>query len=478
MGIGQDGRPVARRRAIGKGTSLEERDDGAYMTVKVASTASGDEVLALASDGIYSGVSPEFYELPGGTSIENRNGRRVRVHRRVNLVGLSTTYQPAYGEQSAVLAVRSSQEGDGQMAESQEPAAAAAPEPAVPAIVPSIDLGPVTRALDDFTERFQDRIERLETRSRQDIVIPPAGPVKPDIHKGHWMQTVLAILSGGRAPELQTRAMADLITTDNAGVVPEAFSTELIGVIDPRRPFLNTTRRVPTPDSGMTLNMPVLTTRPTAGVQVNEKDDITSTTTSITSSGFDAITIAGGGDISLQLLKRSSPSYLDLYLRLLAEALAKNSETEAVAALLAAGITPGTGTLDPEALVIGEAWANGQAVGLVPDTMWLSSDAVAKFIDAKSDGTNAPLYSGIASNFTVGGGVGGGISGLRPVYVPALDGSGSDVVIGPSNGFAWAEDGTFTLQVDVPAKAGRDVALVVIDWFAPLYPAAFTEYSV
>jgi HK97 family phage prohead protease/HK97 family phage major capsid protein len=461
----------------GRGVSLEERSDGAYMTFRVSATQRGDEILTLAQDGVTRGVSVGFMDVPGGTDIQFRSGRRTRVVRKSGLKEVSTTWLPTW-EQSEVLAVRSRAEGDGLMAESQEPVVPAT-EPAVPAIAPTIDMSVFQKAFDSFADKMEDRVERIETRSRQDIVIPQVQQVGPAIHKGQWTQAVLRLLTGERVPELQTRQLADLVTTDNAGVVPEAFSTELIGIIDPRRPFLNSTRRIPTPDSGMTLNMPVLTTRPTAGVQVNEKDDITSTTTSITSTGFDAITIAGGGDISLQLLKRSSPSYLNLYLELLAEALASNAEAEAISALLASGVTPGTGTLDPEALLIGEAWTNGNAVKMTPDTIWLSSDGVAEFLDAKNDGTNAPLYGDLGGTLTtISGGVSGSIRGLRPVYVPALDGSGSDVVIGPSRGFAWAEDGAFTLQVDVPAKAGRDVALVVIDWFAPLYPAAFTEYSV
>jgi hypothetical protein len=156
------------------------------------------------------------------------------------------------------------------------------------------------------------------------------------------------------------------------------------------------------------------------------------------------------------------------------------ADDKAVDALLAAsGVNTGS-ALDPgDGPQFGDAWENGAAVGrrFTPDTIWLSSQAVGQFIDAQSTTTNLPLYANIAANFTAASGTGGTISGLRPIHVPALDDEAYDVIVGPSRGFAWAEDGTYTLQVDVPAKAGRDVGLVGMIWFAPLYPAAFTRYA-
>lgn len=487
FGLGQDGRPVLTRHPVGRATRLWADDDAQYATFRVARTARGDEVLALAADGIASGVSVEFGPVPGGTSIETRNGRRTKVHRRVRLLGASTTYRPAYAE-AGVVAVRSEDEGDTPVSDAAtvEVTTQAAPPPPVIdesklASAMAEAMAPVfARSNEQVLTTLTDRLEKLEERDRKDIRIPAAiEAIEARSKRGDWMQAVLTMLSGQRPNDLQMRALDDLITTENVGVVPDAFSTEIIGIIDARRPFLQTTRRIDLPAAGMSLVVPKIVTRPETGVQSTEKEELASNSTSITTESFDAVTIGGAGDISLQLLRRSSPSFLSLYLELLAESLATNAEIEALQALIAAGPTSG-GALDAEALALGDAWVAGANNGLPPDTIWLSTEAVGHFIDAKADGTNMPLYSTIQSGITAGQGATGTISGLRPVHVPALDSASAtvDVIVGPSRGFAWTEDGSYTLQVDVPAKAGRDVALVSILWYAPMYPTAFTTYTI
>jgi HK97 family phage major capsid protein len=478
MGMGQDGRPVATRVPVGRAIALSDLPDGPHATFKVARTAAGDENLALMADGIVSGVSVEFAPVPGGTAIETRGGRRVRVHNRARLTGATPTHRPAYGEQAAVLAVRSQPHTEiAPMADQEAPVAGA-----------DVSQETINRALAQLADQFgkstdalMERLEQLENRSRQEIIIP-SGPVE-EPHtpaRGEWAQMVIRLLTGDKVPEAQYRAMADVITSDNAGVVPPAYLTELIGVIDTSRPFLSTTRRLPTPDSGMQIVVPVINQRPLTGIQSPEKEEVASQKTLIGTTSFDAVSIAGAGDISIQVLKRSSRSFLDLWLELLAEAYAIDAEDVAITALANAMGGFGAATaLNPEDLNLGAAFiASFDAIRRPPDTIWLSTQAVGEFIDAKASTTNQPLYPGLAASATAAGGVTGVVSGLRPVHVPTLDAHGAYAIVGPSSGFAWAEDGTYTLQVDVPSKAGRDVGLIGMLWAMPWYPAAFTAYNV
>ena len=430
------------------------------------------------ADKIISGVSAEFAEVPGGTSIEKQNGRRVRIHNRARLVGATPTHRPAYGDQATVLSVRSHEEEAQMGVETVEPTQGA-DTTLILAAIESVNAR--AAAQEGLAAKFLERIEAVEEARRGDIVIPGASEdPKPKMDKGEWIKLATRLMTGDRIPEAQMRTLDDVITTDNVGVVPPAYLTELIGVIDPSRPFLSTTRRLPTPSSGTKLIVPVINQRPEVAVQSSEKAEVASTKSIIGTTEFDMVSIAGAGDLSIQLIKRSSPEFLSLWVELLAEQYARVSEDEAVTALLdAMGGIGNASPMNPANLVLGDAYvAAFDAIRRGPDTIWLSTQAVGEFIDAKATTTNQPLYSNINLDATVAGGVSGSISGLRAVHVPILDAHGAYAIVGPSSGFAWAEDGTYTLQVDNAAHAGRDVALIGMLWPAPWYPDAFTAYNV
>jgi phage head maturation protease len=469
----------------GLGRKFEDKPDAPYMDFDVSRTSRGDDQLTLANDSVSRGVSVGYH---GVSRTELRNGRHVQVYGPGSAVleEVSTTWKPTFNKAGVMYVLSQDEKGEqAPMAETQNaPAEGAADEKVAAKKVAeeprTLNVEPFFQRMDDGFSKFADRLEKLEERARSQFAIPGAEPQKRELHAGHWMDYSLRLLSGERIAQNDSQYLdlADIITTDNAGVVPDTFmQNELIGVIDPARPFMSSTRRLPTPASGMVLHVPVLGTRPVVGLQSEEKSQIATGPTSITLADFSAVTKAGGGDLSLQILKRSDPSFLDLYLRLLAEAYAIDSETEALEALLGADVDDGN-TLDPSQPNLGGAWATTfDIIRRPPDTIWLSSAAVGAFIDAVAPVSGLPMYSNITASATAGGGITGSISGLRAVHVPVLGSLGADVIVGPSSGFAWAEDGTYTLQVDVPARAGRDVALVGILWFAPYYPTAFTVYT-
>ena len=473
LGLGSDGQPTMKRVPTGRSVRVWEEADGGYATFKVARTAAGDEIMALAEDGIIQGVSLEM-DL-GRNIVEKvtRAGRRVSRITRSALTGAVLTYRPAYGEQATVLAIRSQ---EGHMAENDAPAVTG---------FTAEDRNALVSAMSDAfrapLDAVMGRLEQLEEADRQAVTLPATRAEDKEIPPlGVWAHTVLGVLSGEITPAVAMRSLDDVITSDNLGVVPTAYLTELIGVIDASRPFLSTTRRLDLPPAGMDIKVPVINQRPEVGIQSPEKEEVASQKTLIGTRTFGAVSIAGAADISVQLLRRSSPSFLGLFIELLAEAYAQFAEDVALDSLANAmgGWNQGD-PLDPASLSLGAAFVTSfDAIRRPPDTIWLSTQAIGEFIDAKATGTNAPLYPGLQASATAAGGISGTISGLRAVHVPTLDDHGAFALVGPSSGFAWTEDGPITLQVDVPSKAGRDVGLIGILFPIPWYPAAFSLYNV
>jgi len=461
----------------GRGLALEERADKAIFIAKVAPTARGDELMTLAREGYFKGASPSFVPVEKGTTYRNVGRERVAVRQRVDLREISVTWRPTYAG-TEVLYARSQMEAPTQEDPVTDETANAAEETQQPQSSGERPTDP--HVISDI----RNRLELMEARSQTatDAVIPVGEEPKTIPTKGEWMQASLTLMDGGELHPLQKRTLADNIAEDNPGFIPVAFSNELIGIIDPNRPFMESTTRIQMPAAGLQISYPRLTQRPLVAEQTTEKTEVASrkvTTDRITK---DIRTFAGAGDLSIQILRRSSPEFLSAYLELLAEAYATVTEDAAVDALLAASPSAGTGQFEADAPEFAEAFENAAAVGrsLKPDRIWLSTTALGLFIDAKnpSGGGGQPMYPSLVGLGSLGGGGSSLGLQLQPVWVPALDNEAVDVIIGPSRGFAWAEEGTFTLQADVPGRLGRDVALGGFVVFAELYPAAFTTYVI
>jgi HK97 family phage prohead protease len=464
----------------GRGLSIEDREDGAYMAFRVSKTQKGDEILTLASDGVTKGVSVGFETVPGGTEYRSVDGHRTAVYTRAVLREVSTTWMPAY-QQAQVLAIREQEE---------ETPVAENPAEQTTAVDLSVISNQIEAAFkardeksDETNEKILDRLEKMEERERSAIVVPHKADAAPKFYS--WLEAVLKTRAGEplNSRQLEERELADVLLGDQ--YVPDAVRPEIVAFVNPRRPFLSSTNEVAAPESGAAISIPVMTQSPEADVQSEEKTEVASAALKIENALIPGITIAGAVDISMQFIRRGPRTYFDLLRRAMFAAYAAKAEAEGVAALLN-GITVGSGpattpqdggSIDPNDLTLGQAWENAMDVALTPpDTLWLSPAAMAAFIDAKANTTNAPLYAGITSSLNAGG-QSGTVSGLRVVVVPALAGSGVDAIVGPSEQYAWAEDGTFELQADKPAILGRDIALAGTIFYMPLAPAAFTTFD-
>ena len=234
------------------------------MDFKVSRTQRGDEQLTLANDGVSRGVSVGFDDIAPGPSFKTIDGQRVLVYgpNSASLAEVSTTWQPTFAEpQAGVVYVLSKDEkGNGPVAEKEEAPASGA-----------IDITPIQNAV--RAELAENRASLVERDSRIDVVLSkfdqfmetqraafaiPHGeaPRKPKLYD--WVQISLRQMRGQPISDtvLHELALDDVITTDNPGLVPEQLVPDYDDVINNDRPFLQSTRQIAPPTTGMAMDSP------------------------------------------------------------------------------------------------------------------------------------------------------------------------------------------------------------------------------
>jgi hypothetical protein len=270
-------------------------------------------------------------------------------------------------------------------------------------------------------------------------------------------------------------ALTNVTTTNVAEVVQPAYRAEISGLIDHGSPFTRALSQAPLPAAGMTIEYPEWVTKPTTGVQATEKTAIVSTPVDLGMGSAPVITIAGGNDISLQAVERSSPSFLAAYLRAAAVDWSRRAETYAINRILtgATAVPPGAdflanvqalmGALSPETTPPGPlflAMAYNVALPLIGVT---TMDGPAWWDGSLNFGDAIPNATG------------GGLNMFVDWNLPA-----DTMVLGSSQGATWHQSAGAPADIRVidVSLLGLDVGVYGYVCLTVEYPAAFAKMDV
>jgi phage head maturation protease len=424
---------------VGRGLSLEERDDAAYLTARIAPTAAGDELLTLTREGVYQDVSVVFVPRTSKRAADGVTERQAVDLRRVAILE-----RGAYPG-AAVVAVRSEPD-DTEVADMGE----------------TVDITPVV-----------DRLERMEQRMEQ-MAVTAATPAAAAVHPlmqyrslGEYMTAAL------EQPEL-ARALADITTSDNSGLVHDYWTREITEILNFGRPAITAFGTAPLPDTGMSVRWPsyIPSEDPIIGEQEGQKTEIVS---SIVQFGYDTAyvkTFAGGADISYQLIRRSDPSFLDAWGRVMAAAWAKVTDTYFVDAAWNAPSSFSNTTYDIDADTTGGdlltalfqasvdiETATGQPAqfALASTSAFTKLAAMSRIVPAYPGNMSMAAGNATANSLIVN------VNGLPIIHdrnIAGVTGGIDDAFLVSNRATAkWLEQGPFTVTAEDVAKLGQNVAV-------------------
>lgn len=454
---------------VGRGVAISERDDAGYLTARISETAAGDELLTLIRDGVLTEASVAFQ--PVKTS--RRKG--VLVRQAVDLWRVAILERGNYPG-AGVVAVRGAVEDRSvTTATSSGDALEQLPPPAN-------DADRLIRAaIEPMIGRLEGIDQKVIELAARAAVPPPAGPEswqtgslgelllrslteaheRPSQHEPSTYARAIA----DAYRTLRERALLDQITTDNPGLIPPAHLTEAAGILNAGRPTIEAFGGARTlPETGMEVDWPSLV--PLAGraiaVQATEKTEVVSRKVSFERKAAPLVTYAGASDISIQLIRRSTPAYRELYARVMLAEYARVTDDAFTDALIAA-----TGSqevdYDPAADTDGKLFRAAlftasvkiqRATGAPASAAVASEDLFIKLGTLMVDPSAGPVN---ATGTSSARDLSLSISGLT-ITLGNEDMPAGTAIVGNRLAAGWHEDGPFPIEAADVARLGTSVA--------------------
>jgi HK97 family phage major capsid protein len=303
--------------------------------------------------------------------------------------------------------------------------------------------------------------------------------VNTNITAGEYAKAQFNALQGNSDARDLVAAIDAATTSENIGVVPPTYLRDLIGIIDNSMPFADSLEQGVLPASGMKFYRPVLGVQATTAVTA-EAVEFDSTDTTITSKEIDVVKIAGANKVSVELLDRSDPSYLDTLLRELAASWAQKADAYAFSIAVGAPGSSSGGTLYA---AIADGIADSYGVLRKTPNRFLADTGNFAELLAAVDGSQRPLFAAAmpqnAAGLMTQGSTAGTIAGLGLVVDPNIDtGTGIKGVVYSSDAATMYKSSAFQLRTNVVSTGEVEIGIYGYVAACSKYPTAFRNLTV
>jgi HK97 family phage prohead protease len=455
-----------RTKPLGTLKSYEITDQGIDAVFHVAKTSAGEDALVEASTGLRDGFSV-------GVKVDSWDNKDGVMHiSAAKLIEVSLVTDPA---------IDSARVSDVAASENTEE-------------VPTEEV-PLTEGEGLVSETVSEAtVTEAVEASKPAATVSASAPVaytsprvNLDVTAGQYAMAQIHASRGDADARDLVAALQVATVAENTGMVPPNYLRDVIGVINESRPFIDSIERAPLPASGMKIFTPKLGTKASVALTA-EGAEFASTDTTVTFQEDTVVKFAGAGILDVELLDRSEPGFLDLYLRELAESYA--IKTDAYAAQIAAqNATQSSAATIYASIAKGIADSYG-VMRSTPNRLLVANTGGEDGIDfagllAAVDSTGRPLYAAAAPTNANGlvsqGSTSGTVAGLGLVVdanYTGDDANAKHALVYPSNAMRFHESNKIELRANVVANGQVEIGLYAYVAVVNRYPAAFRKLNV
>jgi HK97 family phage major capsid protein len=414
--------------------------------MKISQTTAGSDVLVEAADGLRDGISV------GANIIKHTDRDGQIIVTSAELVEVSLVTSPAF-DAARVTQVAASADDSTEIVEE-------------------------TKMTEQPIEVIEDAVEVEASHvaaSTYNAPIFTQPRELPTLTAGQYAHKMLAAQRGDRSAIDFVTAAGEATTTNNAGLIPVPFMREVIGVIDNSRPFVDSIERRALPAAGMSFRIPRRTVAPTVA-ETAELGTPSDTAMQVDDLEVQVVKFSGQNRVSIELLERSDPSYLDEVLRNLAASYAQQTDLYAFTeGIVGCGASGGTGYVAAIADAISDS---ALVMRRDPDRLLVGSTQYANILKDVDD-TGRPLFTATGPSVNAAGQINrsaGTVMGLD--LVKDYNIGATNILAYPSDYAAFYESGTAQVRVNVIDTMTVEIAVYGFVALANKYPTAIRAITV